>query len=175
MALENIGLRRNLLTLTKPSGPNGPTIAIGSDIVEAIAIAMINAEFNTQLRDRVKASIEGIGDDRNVVANKDDLIPGNVATFVNIGVAKKKIVSRNTDPNWKRKQFAVKAHATNSNECRLHLDTPEGSHYWELEPSEVIQISCTDETEIWVLGLTAGDDLSVWPFGFGTPAPADIP
>jgi len=181
--LTNIGLQRALIEATKVVDERlgkKLEIAMGSDVVEALAIAFINAEVNTELRERVKAAIEGTGDEKNIPANADYLTAGRPATFADITDGPgggTHVVSRNTETNWKRKILGFKAHFDNTKPVRLHIEESavNGSHYWELDPGLSMQINCSDETEIWAWSTVADTDMTVWPFGYGIPAEVDIP
>jgi hypothetical protein len=124
MALENIGLDRGS---HKPTLIGQNLITVGSDLIEAFAIAMIHATSNAELQERVQSAMNRaqLQKPNLVFKAEGEQTPGRPEFITNITAAAGgvKIIGPNKDSNWKRAQVAIHAEAGNAGNIYIAIAT----------------------------------------------------
>lgn len=171
--LENVGLDRG--RVTKRSNVGGVPINFESDMVEAIAIAMIHASNNAELRERVRQAMKGAQTNKKqmIYLETDSQTPGRPEYVADItaGAGGVLLIGPNTDPDWKRVQVGIHAEVTNVGNLYVAIagDDIDNQDSWPIEPGDNIQIELPDASSLWALSDNGTEDLRVWQIGAGVP------
>ena len=172
--IENLALDRALIPTTVSIDGREYPIRIGSDIVEAFAIAMIHANANAELQGRVKAAMDRVQQNKpNLVYKTEDsivpAIPEQTPAISN--VAPQLIIGPNAAAiGWKRVQVGLQAPAANAGDVYLGIGGGvTATDCWIIIPSDAVQIELPDGAVLYALSANGTEVLNVWAQGSGTP------